>query len=76
MLHKVKYQRKGSGAMSKVKDTYKEIKTIEHPNVIVRIHIPDLTDSERARRMKLVHKASEELLKDSMKQKGERNYGT
>lgn len=45
------------------KDTYKEIKTFEYPNFIVRVHIPDLTKEERARRMKEIEKAAINLLK-------------
>jgi ribosome recycling factor len=49
-------------------DTYKEIKTFEHPNAIVRVYVPDLTKEERSRRMKAVHKAAAELLKSKSKE--------
>ncbi len=49
--------------MSRQKDTYKEVKEFEYPNMIIRVHIPDLTDEERKQRMKTLHKAAEELLK-------------
>lgn len=42
--------------------TYKEVRIIENQNAIARIHIPDLTDGERQRRMKALYKASEALL--------------
>lgn len=50
--------------MNMCPDTYKEIKTFEYPNCIVRVHIPDITEHEKAIRMKLIHKASESLLKE------------
>lgn len=40
-----------------------------YPNAIVRVHFPDLTDDENKRRMKKIHKAAEELLKDQIKRK-------
>lgn len=42
--------------------TYKEIKTFEYANMVVRVHIPDLTD-EHKRNMKQLMKATESLLK-------------
>lgn len=62
--------------MSKVQDTYKEIKTFTYPNCIVRVHIPDLTEEERARRMKQIHKSAEALLKEAIRAKGEKKNGT
>lgn len=44
-------------------DCYKEIKIIEFPNMIARVYIPDLTEEERKRRMKLIHEATASLLK-------------
>ena len=49
--------------MRRQADTYKEVRTFEYPGMIVRVHIPDLTEEERARRMKQLYKAAEELLK-------------
>lgn len=46
-----------------MKDTYKEIKTIQFPNMIARIHIPDLTEEERSKRMTTIHKAVANLMK-------------
>lgn len=43
------------------------MKTFEYPNMIIRVHFPDLMPEERERRMKQIRKASEELLKDQMK---------
>lgn len=53
--------------MSKCQDTYKEIKTFEYPNCIVRVHIPDITEQERAFRMRIIHKSAEVLLKEVCK---------
>ena len=47
-------------------DTYKEIKTFNYPNMTIRVHIPELSDVERNRRMKQVKKAAESLLKSCM----------
>lgn len=44
-------------------DTYKEVKTFIYPNAIVRVHIPDLAEDERNRRMKEIKKYAEELLR-------------
>lgn len=44
-------------------DTYKEVRTFTYPNMTVRVHIPDLSEEERKRRMKAVYQAAAELLK-------------
>ena len=46
----------------KQKDTYKEVKVFHYDNAVVRVHIPDLTDEERARRMKEIERAAAQLL--------------
>ena len=43
-------------------DTYKEIKTFHYDNAVVRVHIPDITEEERKRRMASVTKAAIELI--------------
>lgn len=43
-------------------DTYKEVKTFVYPNAIVRVHIPDLTEEERERRMNNIKKATAEFM--------------
>jgi hypothetical protein len=53
--------------MSKCQDVYKEVRVFEYPNMIVRVHIPDISDEENERRMKLVRKAAEALLKEEHK---------
>ena len=45
-------------------DTYKEVKTFTYPNMVVRVHIPDLSGEERTQRMKAIQKAAAELLKE------------
>lgn len=45
------------------KDSYKETKTYQFPNMTVRVHIPDITAEERNRRMTAIHKAAGELLR-------------
>lgn len=47
----------------KTQDTYKEVITIERPGIVARVHIPDLTEEERERRMKEIGKAAASLLK-------------
>lgn len=44
-------------------DTYKEVREFHYPDMIVRVHIPDITPEERTRRMKQIHNAASELLK-------------
>jgi len=51
----------------KCRDTYKEIKTFEYPNAIVRVHIPDLTLEERERRMEVIKAAAAVLVLESEK---------
>lgn len=48
--------------MREQKDTYKEVRTFKYPNAIVRVHIPDLTEEERNRRMRQIEKAAIDLL--------------
>lgn len=47
----------------KEQDTYKEVRTLEFPNMTARVFIPELSQEERNRRMKAVHKYTAELLK-------------
>ena len=44
-----------------------EIKTFTYPNMVVRVHLPDLTDEEQKKRMKKLYKATEELLKETVR---------
>lgn len=50
----LKYLKKGNVAMKANQDTYKEVRTYTYPNAIVRVYIPDLTEEERERRMKIL----------------------
>jgi ribosome recycling factor len=43
-----------------------EILTFNYPNMVVRVHLPDLTDEEQKNRMKMIYKATEELLKEKI----------
>lgn len=67
-LHNVKHQKKGSETMQAQAETYKEVKIFEYPNMTIRVHIPDLSDVERNRRMKQLVKATETLLKSKQKE--------
>ena len=44
------------------KDTYSRVETYTFPNAIVRVHFPDLTEEERARRQKILHDAAASIL--------------
>ena len=47
----------------KGQDTYKEVKVFKYSNFTVRVHMPDLTEEERKRRLERIHNAAAELLK-------------
>ena len=49
-------------------DGQETVKTFEYPNMTVRVHIPDLSKEERARRMKAIYQAAAELLKSQTKE--------
>lgn len=51
----------------KQQDTYKEVRVFEFPGLVARVHIPDLTPEERARRMKGIHDAAAALLRSGAK---------
>ena len=44
-------------------DTYKDVKVLDFPGIVARVHIPDLTQEERNKRLTKIHNASAELLK-------------
>lgn len=48
--------------------------TLEFPNAIVRVHRPELTPEERNRRMKAIHNASANLLKEVERKKSKNEY--
>ena len=43
--------------------------TFTYPNMIVRVHFPDLTDDERKKRSKELYKAAEDILKSAVERK-------
>ena len=43
-------------------DTYKEVRTFHYKNAVVRVHIPDLSDAERERRLQSIKNAAAVLL--------------
>lgn len=47
------------------------IRTFEYPNAKVTVHIPELSEEERSRRMNILKRAAEGLLMDSIRR--ERN---
>lgn len=53
----------------KAEDEYYLAKTIESSNAIVRVYAPILTDEENERRMKRLYDATEELLKEQIRNK-------
>ena len=46
----------------KQQDTYSEVRTIQHGDIVARVHIPDLQPQERDRRMNEIKKAASQLL--------------
>jgi ribosome recycling factor len=53
----------------------REIQTFTYPNMVVRVHFPDLTEEENKRRMKRLHQAAAEILKEQEVKKRETNRG-
>lgn len=47
-----------------------EIKTFVYPNMIVRVHFPDISNEENERRMKRIHDAAAALLKEGIRYHG------
>lgn len=50
----------------KVQDVYKEPILINTANANIRVFIPELSQEERARRMKAIHDAAADLLRSRM----------
>ena len=48
-------------------DIYKEVRTFTYPGMTVKVFIPELTPSERAKRMKRIHNQATNLLKEEIK---------
>ena len=53
----------------------REVQTFTYPNMVVRVHFPDLTEEENKRRMKRLHQAAAEILKEQEVKKRETNRG-
>lgn len=52
-----------------MKDSYKEVRVITFPQGKATVHIPDLTEEERARRMKRIAHSAALLLYPELKLK-------
>ena len=50
-------------------DTYKEVRIFTYPGWTIKVHIPDLTPAEREARMKILHNAAADLLREQEKKK-------
>jgi len=50
-----------------MKDTYKEVRTLEFSGMVARVYIPNLTPDERSERMKSIHNQAANLLKQVKK---------
>ena len=46
----------------KQQDTYSEVRTIQNGDIVARVHIPNLTDQEREKRLKEIGKVAGQLL--------------
>ena len=46
----------------KERDTYSEVRTIQNGGIVARVHIPELTQEERDRRLKKIGQAASQLL--------------
>lgn len=55
-------------------DQYYEPVTTVYTNAIVTVRRPILTDEERARRLKIVHDAAVDLLKDLYEKQAKKEY--
>lgn len=55
--------------MAKGQDVFQEPIYIEYPNSVIRVYRPVLDDEERARRMKRIHDAAADLLRDLYRKK-------
>lgn len=51
----------------KQQDTYKEVITIQYANAVARVHIPDITEEEREKRLERIGKRAGELLASAKK---------
>ena len=49
-----------------------QIRVFKYPNATVRVHIPDLAESEREKRLKEIGRSAEILLKEVIKNDSKR----
>lgn len=54
----------------KQQDTYKEVRTLEFGKNVVRVHIPDITEKERERRLAEIGRLAGEML---LEKEGKKN---
>lgn len=55
-------------------DTYKEVRVFHYPNMTVRVHIPDLTPEERARRMERIARSAAALLTEGAQTQARKEF--
>lgn len=48
-------------------DTYKKVRTFNFPGWTIKVHIPDLTPEEHKARIKRIHNAAADLLRETEK---------
>lgn len=46
-----------------------EVRTFTYPNMTVRVHFANISDEENARRMKKIHVAATEILKEVIRKR-------
>lgn len=49
------------------RDKYKEVRVFKYPNATVRVHIPELTDEEREKRVNAIKRSAAELLREVLR---------
>ena len=54
----------------KQQDTYKEVRTLQFGENVVRVHIPDITEKERERRLAEIGRLAGEML---LEKEGKKN---
>ena len=55
----------GEKMKRRTEDSIREVLTFHYPNATVRVYFPDISDEEHERRMKRIHDAAAELLKEA-----------
>ena len=49
------------------RDKYKEVRVFKYPNATVWVHIPELTDEEREKRLNALKRSTEALLREVLR---------